>query len=121
MIVKRKGHDKASECLTAEPSTGTVARRAPSPEYAEALNATVYMVVSIAMANAMVLGKKTSATKGAIFGQFNDEARARRFREDAHKRFAPVGKNLATGKQESMMVYTSAIVQVRNGEAEIIT
>lgn len=121
MIVKRKGNDKSSECLTAEPSTGTVARRTTSPEYAEALNATVFLVVSLAMAKAMVIGRKTGATKGTIFAQFNDEKRARAYREDAHKRFAPMGKNMETGKQESMMVYISTIVRVQHGEAEIIT
>lgn len=121
MIVKRKGHDKASEIMTAEPSTGAVARRPVSPEYAEALKATVYLVCSAALAKAMTLGKRTSATKGTIFAQFNDEKRARAYREDAHKRFAPMGKNMETGKAESMMVYISTIVRVQNGEAEIIT
>lgn len=92
-----------------------------SPEWAAALNATVYQLVTPALAKAMVDGQQTWKVKGAIYGTFNNLERALAVREDSCKRYAPTGKNLETGKVESMRVYTAVVVETTRGQSSIVS
>lgn len=91
-----------------------------SQAWAEALNATTYQLVTPALAQAMVHGKKTGAIKGSIYGTFNTLERALQALEEGCKRFAPTGRNLKTGKVESMRVYTAVVVETTRGQSTII-
>ena len=122
MIVKRRTNDKATECMVAAPPAGAgKPKKESSPEYQAAINATVYQLVTLALARAMVRGIRTSAVRGSVYGTYRTYAGALAARERDCKRFAPAGKNLETGKQEAMKVYTAVIVATTGGLSEILT
>lgn len=89
-----------------------------SQAYAEALSAPTYTVASHALAASMVTGKRIRT--GSVFGVFNTIERAMAFVEAQCKVFAPAGKNLATGKQETIRSYKASIVETVRGASQIV-
>lgn len=89
-----------------------------SQAYAEAINAPTYTVASHALASAMVTGRRLRA--GAVFGTFSTIERAMAFVEDQCKVFAPAGKNLKTGKAETIRSYKASVVETVRGASQIV-
>ena len=92
--------------------------KTPSQAYADAINAPTYTVTSHALAAAMVTGKRIRT--GSVFGVFNTIERAMAFVEEQCKVFAPAGKNMKTGKQETIRSYKASVVETIRGESIIV-
>lgn len=92
-----------------------------SPEYRAALEATVFQLVTATLAQAMVTGmtRRNRSAHGTVYGTFNTLEAATKAREEGCKRYVPVGKNLKTGKMDTMRTYTAVIVAT-NGEGSTI-
>jgi hypothetical protein len=89
-----------------------------SQAYADAINAPSYQIVSPALASAMVTGKRCS--KGTVFGTFSTEEAAREHREKQCKYHVPAGKNLKTGKAETIRTYSGQLVMTVRGISVIL-
>jgi len=89
-----------------------------SQSYAEAINAPTYTVASHALASAMVTGKRIRT--GSVFGTFSTIERAMAFVEEQCKVFAPAGRNLQTGKVETIRSYKASVVETVRGASQII-
>jgi hypothetical protein len=92
-----------------------------SPEYRAALEATVYQLVTATLAQAMVTGttERNRSATGAVYGTFNTLTAAIKAREEGCKRYVPAGRNLETGKMDTLRTYTAVIVAT-NGEGSKI-
>jgi hypothetical protein len=95
--------------------------KATSPEYRAALEATVYQLVTATLAQAMVSGmtKRNRSANGAVYGTYNTLEAATKAREEGCKRYVPAGRNLETGRMDTMRTYTAVIVAT-NGEGSKI-
>lgn len=93
-------------------------KTAQSKAYEEAINSPVFTVASHVLASAMVTGKRIRT--GSIFGVFNTIERAMAFVEDQCTVFAPAGKNMKTGKQETIRSYKASVVETIRGASQIV-
>ena len=89
-----------------------------SQAYTDAINAPTYTVASHALAASMVTGKRIRT--GSVFGVFNTIERAMDFLEEQCKVFAPAGKNMKTGKQETIRSYKASVVETVRGASQIV-
>lgn len=92
--------------------------KTPSQAYADAINTPTYQIVSPALASAMVTGKR--CRNGAVYGTFSTEDAARAHREKQCKYHIPAGRNLASGKMETIRTYTGQIVMTVRGASVIL-